>query len=156
MLPPPSSKPWRNVPRFSTDLYALRAGSAADDSADALAARQFRIVLGAAAELDQLVIVAAPSFGDPGTEVLSQRLDHLVLVGAARRTTRRSYEAAIGNLSDRYATLFGTVLLEGRSGRTRTRRSTPRKPKATREQLAGGPPQSPSIVQPGKNPNPGR
>ena len=113
-----------------TDLHALRAGSAADDAADALAGRQFRALLGAAAELDELVVMAAPSFGDPGTEVLSQRVDYLVLVCAARRTTRRRYEEAIDDLSDRYATLFGTVLLEGRS--LRARRTSKSKSKGSR------------------------
>ena len=113
-----------------TDLHALRAGSAADDAADALAGRQFRVLLGAAAELEELVVMAAPSFGDPGTEVLSQRVDYLVLVCAARRTTRRRYEEAIDDLSDRYATLFGTVLLEGRS--LRARRTSKSKSKGSR------------------------
>ena len=51
--------------------------------------------------------------------MLSQRVDYLVLVCAARRTARRRYEEAIDDLSDRYATLFGTVLLEGRPARIR-------------------------------------
>lgn len=101
------------------DMRALRAGLEIADPADALAGPRLRTLLKTAAELEDLVIMALEPAGEPGSEVLSQRLDHIVLVARSQKTTKHEYRAALEDLSERSAQLAGVALLVGRQSRAR-------------------------------------
>jgi Mrp family chromosome partitioning ATPase len=109
------------------ELLSLRAGRLAADPVDAVAGSRFRELLVVAADFVEVVIVAAPPWGHPETDVLAQRLDHFLLVGRAGATTALEVEDAAAELAASRAGAVGLVLLRKRrllGKRDRGRRSS--------------------------------
>ncbi len=96
------------------ELLAINAGHLTADPADVLAGRRFRELLDVARELVEVVIFATPHWGDPATDVLTQRLNHFVLVGRAGRTSAVDLEDVVDDLQGRSATPTGLALLTRR------------------------------------------
>lgn len=101
--------------RPTSGRLSLRAGRLDADPVDALAGRRFRELLDAATDVAEVVIVAAPHWGYLATDVLTQRLDHIVLVGRSGITTAPDLEDAVAELETRHAQPVGLVLLGRRS-----------------------------------------
>lgn len=93
------------------NLRALPAGIGAVDPADILAGPQLALILDAARELFDAVIIAGADADHPITHVLSQRLDAMVLLGSAGRTTSAAVEVELRELANRRAQVLGLVLL---------------------------------------------
>jgi len=106
--------------RAIQDMVSLRAGLLDTDSVDAIAGRRFRELLDVATEFADVVILAAPKWGHPETDVLSQRLDHFVLVGQPGLTSAVDLESAAHDLSLYRAHPVGLVLV-GRGHPIRSR-----------------------------------
>jgi hypothetical protein len=100
--------------RVISELLSVRAGQLNTDPVDAVAGRRFRELLDVAAELVEVVVVAAPQWGHPETDVLAQRLDHIVLVGRSGITTAIDIEDAADSLSTSRGQPIGLVLLRRR------------------------------------------
>jgi hypothetical protein len=112
--------------RVVPELLSLRAGRLSADPVDAVAGRRFRELLDVAADFVEIVIVAVPDWGHPETDVLAQRLDHLVLVGRSGITTALDLKDPAAELGTRHAQAVGLVLLRKRrlfGTRTGSRRS---------------------------------
>jgi Mrp family chromosome partitioning ATPase len=100
--------------RVMSELLSVRAGQPDADPVDAVAGRRFRELLDVAAELVEAVILAAPQWGHPETDVLAQRLDHIVLVGRVGVTTAIDIEDAADSVSTSRERPIGLVLLRSR------------------------------------------
>lgn len=119
-------------------LTAIHAGEFTTDPVDMVASRRFRDLLQVARDVVEITIVAAPRWGDPATDMLTQRVDFLVLVGRTNKTTAPAVEEAAAELAGRTASAAGLVLLRRRSllGRLGERR-------LLRDRLATGVPDAP-------------
>jgi Mrp family chromosome partitioning ATPase len=100
-------------------LKALRAGRASADAADFLAQPRFTALLDSAKSDFGVVIVAGADVSSPVTQILSQRLDLLILLGGAGHTTEAELAAAEREFGERRARLLGMVLLLSRPTRLR-------------------------------------
>ncbi|MDP8959440.1 MAG: hypothetical protein M3N51_09640 [Actinomycetota bacterium] len=100
-------------------LVSLPAGAGAADPADIMAGHQLALVLEAAKEIFDAVIVAGTDVNHPITHVLSQRVDAMLLLGAAGHTTVSSLEFEFRELANRRARLLGLVLLTKSPSRLR-------------------------------------
>jgi len=108
------------------ELLAVRAGHLDSDPVDAVAGRRFRDLLEVARDFVEVTIVATPHWGHPATDVLSQRVDHILFVGRTGVTTADELTDAASQLSMRFARPAGLVLLSkgslfGSGGATRPR-----------------------------------
>jgi len=97
--------------RVTPSLLSLRTGLLDTDSVDAVAGRRFRELLEVAAESVDVVIVAAPKWGHPETDVLAHRLDRVVMVGRSGVTSAVDLEGVAHELSSCSALPVGLVLV---------------------------------------------
>lgn len=102
-------------------LRGLRAGRPMRDGPDLIARSAFGSLLEAAKSQFNVVIVSGASASSPITQVLSQRLDNLIVVGSAGHSLEADYASTLRALSDRRAEVVGLALLTG--GRRRVRRA---------------------------------
>ena len=93
------------------NLRSIRSDGQVVNAPDVLARPQFGVLLAAAKETYDVVIVTGTDDSSPITQVLSQRLDHMILVGLAGRTTESDLDAVRREFGDRRANLLGIVLL---------------------------------------------
>lgn len=93
------------------EMLSLRAGWLDTDPVDAVAGRRFQELLDVAAELADVVIVSAPGWGHPETEVLTQRLDYLVFVGRLGRLSAVDVGTVSAESTTYRAQVVGLVLL---------------------------------------------
>lgn len=101
-------------------LRILPAGKLTGDAVDALAGKQFSMLLGEARPAFNAILVTVPEFGHPAAETLSQRLDCILLVAQAGQTPISRLEQAENDLRARPSKLLGAVLLRGRPVRAKT------------------------------------
>jgi len=106
--------------RVMPELLGLQAGLLDTDPVDAVAGRRFRELLEVAAGFADVVIVVAPTWGHPETDVLAQRLDRFVLVGRSGATSAADLEDIASDFSACSAQPVGLVLV----GRSHPIRST--------------------------------
>jgi hypothetical protein len=92
-------------------MRSLPAGRVPANAPDLLARLQFAVLLAEARGLFDVILVAGASAASPITQVLSQRIDQMLLVGTAGRTTEDQVEAVRREFSDRRARLIGITLL---------------------------------------------
>ncbi|NND04398.1 MAG: hypothetical protein HKN91_16600, partial [Acidimicrobiia bacterium] len=121
------------------ELLALPAGTLEGDPVDAVAGRRFRELLEVAKEFVEVVIVAAPGWGDSATDVLTQRLDNFVLVGRLGTTPAVDIDDAANELATRGASALGLVLLRRRSQLRGTIREQQVRRGRARSQIEPGP-----------------
>lgn len=104
-------------PEVVRGLRTLRAGDGEWDAADALAGYRFELLMEAARELFDLVMIAGSNTGEAASHVLAQRVDSVILVASAGHTVTRSVEATDREFAIRRATLLGVVILRRRRSR---------------------------------------
>jgi len=97
--------------RVTPEMLSFRAGLLDTDPVDVVAGRRFRELLDIAAEFADVVIVAAPKWGHPETDVLTQRLDRILVVGRSGATSAIDLERVAQELSTCSAQPIGLVLL---------------------------------------------
>ena len=114
----------------SPGLISLRAGAPVPDAADRLSAPQFRMLLGAAADQTDVVVVAAPDRLRPAADVVAQQVHHVVLVAERNKTTTPQLSKMVRDFTDRGVGVAGVVLLVG--GLRRRRSSSKRRQRAPR------------------------
>ena len=135
-------------------LRSLAAGKNVGDPVDNLAGRSFLTLLDVARDLADVTIFATPAFGEPTTEVMTHRLDFMVVVARIRATTTRQLEHAVESMAGRSADVLGVVLLHGKKSltgrspkaiRPSSQRGNRREKRHTRKPPPSGPvPSSPS------------
>lgn len=106
-----------DAPQVAPGVRSIPAGSGAADPADIMSGRSLALILDVATEDFDAVIVAGAETDHPITHVLSQRLDAILLLGAAGKTTVDSLETEIRELAARRAKILGLVLLTRSRGR---------------------------------------
>jgi Mrp family chromosome partitioning ATPase len=100
-----------NRRQIVSNLRSVRSDGQVVNAPDVLARPQLGLLLDAAKEVFDVVVVSGADDSSPITQVLSQRLDHMILVGVAGRTTESDLEAVRREFGDRRANLLGLVLL---------------------------------------------
>jgi hypothetical protein len=93
------------------NLYGLAAGTEAANAPDIVARPHFALLIRDAAERFDVIIVSGAGIKSPITQVLSQRLGHMVVAAAAGRATESGVEIVRREYSDRKAKLLGVALL---------------------------------------------
>ncbi len=135
-------------------LRSLAAGKNVGDPVDNLAGRSFLTLLDVARDLADVTIFATPAFGEPTTEVMTHRLDFMVVVARIRATTTHQLEHTVESMAGRSADVLGVVLLHGKKSltgrspkaiRPSSQRGNRREKRHTRKPPPSGPvPSSPS------------
>jgi Mrp family chromosome partitioning ATPase len=101
----------RGTPEIRPGLVALRPGEGLEDPADALAGRHLRMLLDAAEDLFDLVIVAAPEIRTPTGQTLLQRVDYAVVSVSPGGAAILATDAVVEDLASRNVAFLGMVLL---------------------------------------------
>ncbi|MGH8936857.1 MAG: hypothetical protein ACRDXD_11465 [Acidimicrobiia bacterium] len=91
-------------------LRGMRAGQGLEDSADALAGWRLQELLNQAKASADVVVVVGPEASHPTSQELSHRVDGVVLVCTAGKTTLPMIERTVRELNTRRASLLGIVL----------------------------------------------
>jgi peptidoglycan/xylan/chitin deacetylase (PgdA/CDA1 family)/Mrp family chromosome partitioning ATPase len=131
-------------PEVLPGLRVFASGTMEGDAIDVLAGRQLTVLLKEVGPVFDAVLVAMPGFEDPAADTLSQRLDYLLPVARAGRSTIDSLQQVEKHLRARRSSLLGGVLLVGRPVRS------PRRKRAPSRHARGG-----DRASPARPPSPG-
>ncbi len=118
------------LPIVSDRVRALSTGSGLADPADVMAGHQFNTMMEQAKQFVDVVVVAAPPMHHPVTDVLTQRLDHVIVAVREGRSTLSLLEDAERELQSRRTTFLGVIVIARSRARLRKRTETSPPPAA--------------------------